>query len=68
MVVPKERDDPLLKALQGLDAQLEDKEQDLQLFRVPGAFGDNGVCEPRFFQSRDNAHRIFHESDTHGRP
>ncbi len=68
VVVPKERDDPLLKALQGLDAQLEDKEQDLQLFRVPGAFGDNGVCEPRFFQSRDNAHRIFHESDTHGRP
>lgn len=65
VVVPKQGDPALANALRTLGARWEDQEQELQLWRLDTGSGDNGKCEQRFFDARDNAHRLFHATDTH---
>jgi len=65
VVVPKGDDAALTNALQTMGARWEDREDNLELWRIDTGSGDNGKCETKFFEARDNAHRLFHSFDTH---
>lgn len=65
VVAPKGEDAALATALQAMGAHWEDREGELELWRLDDGSGDNGRCQPTFFEARDNAHRLFHPFDTH---
>lgn len=61
VVVPQPASDPTLsRALATLGAVREDQEQNLELWRLQAAGGGgNAVCDSRFFESRNTAHRLL---------
>lgn len=65
VVAPKGEDAALASALRSMGAQWEDREDNLELWRLDTGSGDNGTCRPAFFEARDSAHHLFHAFDTH---
>lgn len=63
LLLERNENEALLRALQNLQGHLEDREGAWELWSL--GIAPSGECQESFLRSRDRAHRLLHPGDTH---